>query len=253
MRLAIVILTFNEEKHIALAIESAKLCTEEIILIDSGSTDKTIEIAEKLQSRVVHRKLNNDFATQRNFALEVTDANWIFYLDADERITPDLAREINSLVNGNLPCVGEIKRRSIAFGQKMNYGVLRPDYVCRLFPRKSVEWVGQVHERPIFHLPQKRLSGYLWHYTYDDWDRYFIKLNQYTTIWSNNAYANGKRTKMLSAFGHAIVSFIQVSILKRGLLDGWLGMILCSFHFTYTLAKYTKLYHLQQEKLESNL
>lgn len=253
MRLAIAILTFNEEKNIAAAIESALLCTDEIILIDSGSTDNTVSIAHNLNAKIVYRKLDNDFARQRNFALKQTDADWIFYLDADERITPDLAVAIKKIVTTNIPCVGEIQRRNIAFGQKMNYGVLRPDYVCRLFPRKSVEWVGKVHERPTFQLPVKRLVGCLWHYTYDDWGRYFIKLNQYTSIWAQNAYVNGKKTTMLSAFCHAIVSFIQVSILKRGLFDGWLGIVLCSYHFTYTLSKYTKLYYLEQEKMERNL
>ena len=92
--LAVLILTKNEEKNIAETIQSARQCTDEVILIDSGSTDRTVEIAEKAGARVVYRAWTNDFSAQRNFGLSATDATWVLYLDADEHLTPELASAI---------------------------------------------------------------------------------------------------------------------------------------------------------------
>ena len=247
-KLAILILTKNEEKNIADVIKNAQKCSSEIIIIDSGSTDNTVGIAEALGARVVFRAWDNDFAAQRNFALSQTDAQWVLYLDADERLNADLIETIkNKMKNPELKQY-KIVRKSVAFEHKFNYGVLRPDCVTRLFPREKVEWVNKVHERPVCSLPEEILNGYIEHFTYEGWSQYLQKLNQYTTIWAEDAYRKNKKTSTVKAFAHATSGFLQMAFLKKGILDGWLGLALCCNHFTYVLMKYLKLSELQKKK-----
>lgn len=242
MSLAVLILTYNEEKHISACIKSALDAADEVVVIDAGSTDETVSLAQAAGARVVQRPMDNGFAAQRNFALTQTTAGWVFYLDADERVTPKLATELAKLKKEPAGDTAyAVERRNIAFGQRVNHGVLRPDWVARLFPRQTVQWEGKVHERPVGSWKIDKLSGGLEHYTYMNWQHYFTKFNHYTTLWAEEAYARGKRTSWLGAFLHAKISFVQVYFLKRGFLDGWLGLTLCCFHFAYTMAKYVKL------------
>lgn len=245
--LAIVILTYNEEQRLGKCIQLAQKCTSEIIVLDSGSTDATLNIAEQLGAKVCVRPIAGDFAAQRNFALSKTQADYVFYLDADEFLTAELTASIKKAVATGTPQVYSLKRQNIAFGQKVFYGVLIPDYVPRIFPRGSVQWQGKVHEKPIYNLPTQKLDGYLWHETYSSWPQYWRKFDNYTTIWAEQAWLAGKRTSALAAFNHAMGAFFKVFILKRGFMDGFIGIALCCFHFAYTLAKYTKLYSKQQE------
>lgn len=245
-QLAVVILTKNEEKNIEAVVANAKRCTEEVIILDSGSTDKTLDLAAKFGARTIFRAWTNDFAAQRNFVLDKTDADWLLYLDADERLSEELIKSINTVMRSNkLEKQYIIKRRSHAFGQVFRHGVLRPDRVARLFPRDRVSWVSKVHERPECSLQAENLAGYIEHYTYESWQQYFGKFNQYTSLWAEEAFKNGKRTTPAGAFAHASYSFLQMAFLKLGVLDGWLGLALCCNHFNYTLTKYLKLYEIQ--------
>ena len=246
-KLAILILTKNEEKNIVDVIKNAQQCSNDIIIIDSGSTDNTVELAEMAGARVYFRAWDNDFAAQRNFGLSKTDAEWVLYLDADERLNADLIEDINERTKRPDSKQYKIVRKSVAFGHKFSYGVLRPDCVTRLFPREKVEWVNKVHERPVCALSEEILDGYIEHFTYEGWSQYLQKLDQYTTIWSNDAYKNGKKTSLANAFAHAASGFLQMAFLKKGVLDGWLGLALCCNHFTYVLLKYLKLYELRKK------
>ena len=251
LTLAVVILTKNEEKNILEVIENAKKCTAEVLIIDSGSTDNTIKLATANGAKVVYRAWENDFALQRNFGLLQTDAQWVLYLDADERMNEELIAAIKQAVKSNVKKQYVLVRKSVAFGQKFNHGVLKPDKVARLFLRESVQWVNKVHERPQCSLPVVTLPGYIEHYTYESWAQWAEKFNQYTTIWADNAYVKGKRTSLPIAYAHAIYSFIQMTIIKLGVLDGWLGLALCCNHFSYTLMKYLKLYERQEKEKEA--
>lgn len=252
MSLAVLILTYNEAKHIGDCIKSVLDAADEVVVIDAGSTDETVALAQAAGARVINRPMEQGFAAQRNFALTQTTAGWVFYLDADERVTPKLATELVKLKKAPVTNVAyAVERRNIAFGQRVNHGVLRPDLVTRLFVRAAVQWEGKVHERPLGSWETVRLSGFLEHYTYMNWQHYFTKFNHYTTLWAEDAYAGGKRTSWFGAFLHAKVSFVQMFLVKRGFLDGWLGLILCCFHFAYTMAKYVKLLDLQRTMKEN--
>lgn len=248
LTIAVIILTKNEETKIVNCIESVKDHVNEIILIDSGSTDETVLMAEKLGAKIRFRAWDNDFAAQRNFALEQTNADIVFYLDADEIPNEELLKSLDKIrQKDKLDKCYKIIRKNLAFGDEFKYGVLRPDKVTRIFPRKKVSWVGKVHERPICELPVEELLGFVKHYTYDSWEQYYTKFNSYTSIWAQDAYVKGKRTTMANAYAHAIGGFFQMTILKMGILDGWLGLVLCCNHFMYTLIKYLKLLENQKK------
>ena len=248
-KLAVLILTKNEEKNITDVINNAKQCSDEIIIIDSGSTDNTVALAEQDGARVFFRAWDNDFAAQRNFGLELTNAEWVLYLDADERLDAELIDAIKVATASNkLDEQYIIRRISHAFGQKFRHGVLRPDSVARLFPRGKVLWVNRVHERPECDLPKQKLSGNIIHYTYSGWTQWLRKFEQYTTIWANDAYKKGKRTSPFGIINHANFAFIQMAFLRLGLLDGFMGIVMCCNHFFYTMIKYLKLYELQRRE-----
>ncbi len=249
--LCIIILTKNEEKDIESAIQNARQCADEVLVVDSGSTDRTVELAEKNGARVVFRAWDNDFAAQRNFALSQTEADWVLYLDADERMNDEMIRAVKKVVSANpSEATGKkqyrMQRKSVAFGKKFSYGPLYPDWVTRLFPGKSVTWVGKVHEHPECSLPTEKLSGHIEHYTYRDWQEWEEKMARYSTIWAEEAWHKGRRTSLPEGLLHGIGSLFSTLILRRGFLDGWMGVCLSCMYFSYTMLKYLKLYQKQK-------
>lgn len=248
MSLAVLILTFNEEANIEKCIKSAARVADKIVVIDSGSSDRTREIAEELGVKVVVRPMTDGFAGQRNFALTQTDAAWVFFLDADERISDDLADEIKKAVAKNDQVAYKMPRRSYVFGEWVKYGGWYPDYCLRLMPRTSTKWEGLAHERPITDLTIRNLCGNIDHYTYSDWSRNITKINSYTTLMAEKMYQSGKRASTLDIVVHPFWAFVRMYLLKRGLLDGRLGFIMAVIHSFYTMMKYVKLFYLQQGK-----
>lgn len=245
--ISVVILTKNEEKNIIDVINSCKCISDNVIIVDSGSTDCTVELAQNHGAKVVYRAWDNDFSAQRNFALEHVDTDWVLYLDADERLNSTLINSIKKIFVKNENKQYILKRKSIAFGQEFNYGTLKPDFVPRLFKTKHVHWVNKVHEKPICEDIAEVLDGHIEHYTYSGWSQWFEKFNQYTSIWAQDAYSKGKRGTLGKAFWHSFFGFLQMLIIKKGILDGGMGIVLCVMHFLYTLTKYLKLMELQRK------
>ena len=248
--LTVVILTKNEEKNIVDVVRNAAQVTDDILIIDSGSNDKTVELAKQENARVVYRAWDNDFAAQRNFAFEHTDKEWILYLDADERLNDELVEAIKSVVKSNQVRQYSIKRKSIAFGKKFSYGVLKPDFVPRLFKTHRLKWVNKVHERPVCEDKLILLEGYISHYTYTSWEQWLHKFDQYTTVWAENSHKEGKKVGLLQAFAHMFFGFFNMLVLKKGILDGSMGIALCFLHAYYTLMKYLKLIELNRCNIE---
>ena len=241
---ALLVLAKNEEHNIVDCLESARGC-DELIVIDDNSTDRTVALAEAQGARVVNHTLTG-FADQFNFARDQAQSDWIFYLDADERLSPGLVEDLRRHMAEYPNMVGTIKRRNFAFGARHRFGVLRPDRVPRLFPRQSINWQGLVHPFPDFSLPTKPLRGHLIHFTYRDWHHYFNKYNQYTTLWAAEAYRRGKRTGQAEAWGRAAWSLFKMLVINGGLLGGPLTWLLCFHHFGYTMTKYLKLIEIQE-------
>lgn len=246
--LAILILTKNEEDNISDVVRNAFKCADEVVVIDSGSSDNTVGIARNEGAKVCYRKWDDDFAAQRNFGLLQTSTDWVLYLDADERLNSKLIEAVNKEIQLNDTTKQYvIQRKSVAFGTEFNYGVLQPDYVRRMFPRTKVKWVNKVHEHPQCSLTVEHLDGHIIHYTYKDWQHWEIKLCQYTTIWANDAFVQGRRVSRSGIFIHSLGGFVKMFFLRVGFMDGWMGLYMCFNHFFYTMLKYLKLYELQRK------
>ena len=245
----VVILTRNEEKNIEGAIENAKLVSEKVLIVDSGSTDRTVELAKENGATVVFREWDDNFSAQRNVALEHIDTDWVLYLDADERLNDRLLSDVKSAVESEKIAMYRFVRRNSAFGKDFRYGVLGPDSVIRLFPKDKVRWQDKVHERPVGDLPVITLKGYMRHYTYRTFEQYIQKMNQYSSIGAQNYHDKHKKVSVIGDFVfRPVFAFLKMYVLKKGFLEGWLGFVLCLNYANYTLNKYVKLKLLNEEK-----
>lgn len=242
--ITVVILTKNEEEHIVDVIKNAQKLTDKVLIVDSGSTDRTVELAEKYKAKVIYRAWDNDFSAQRNFALKHVETEWVLYLDADERLTDGLINNIKKELSRNEDCQYSFYREIYSFGFRYKHGIFKPDEVIRIFKTNSVVWKNKVHEHPECKSKKKVLPGMVIHYTYKNWQHWLDKAGSYTTIWAEDNFANGKRTTPTSAFMHAFYGLIRAYFIQLGFLDGWAGVFSSLQHFFYTLMKYLKLYEL---------
>ena len=237
--LTVVILTKNEEENINDVIKNVAQLTKNILIVDSGSTDKTVELAKSAGAQIIYREWDNDFSAQRNFALNKVETEWVLYLDADERLTESLIAEIKKVINENKKALYKFERRTSAFGKDFKYGVLSPDYVKRMFPVKDAKWQGKVHEAVVTELPVIKLKGYIKHYTYKDFEQYISKMNVYSSIWAENS--NKKVGFIKDIVFRPIFAFIKMYVIQLGFLEGWFGFVLAVNYSLYTLNKYAKL------------
>ena len=246
--LTVVVLTHNEEENIEACIKSC-LFAKEILVIDDDSTDETIRMAESLGARVLHRSMNGDFGAQKTFGLNNAMYPWVFIVDADERVTPELAKEIKLVVEKNDPCCYAVQRENHFYSGNATHGVLRPDWVVRLVPKKQTTVEGQVHEKVLSPYQTKKISGFLIHYPYRDWEAYFRKFDKYTSLSAEKYIASGKRCSFIKdILIRPLWAFIKVYFLNLGFLDGKLGWIFSVNHYFYTMMKYVKLYALEKSK-----
>jgi len=243
--LTIIILAKNEGSNIEEAVRNGRQCTDDVLVIDSGSTDGTVELAERAGARVVYRAWDDDFAAQRNFALTQTEAKWVLYLDADERMDEKMCEHVRSIVSTGVAGQYAMVRHMVFDGFRFRHGIFAPDTVYRMFLRDTVTWVGKVHEHPECHSSKQSLAGIVDHYTYESWHQWLQKADHYTSIWASESFERGKRTTLSGAFCHAFFGGLRVLLVKAAFLDGWMGILSCGQHAFYTMLKYVKLYELQ--------
>lgn len=243
---SIVLLTRNEESNIRACLESCTFA-QEVILVDDGSMDRTVEIAGELGARIFHRSMNGDWGAQQTYGIEQAAQPWIFLLDADERVTPQLKASIEKVLNGDDRHVSyEVQRENHFISGRASHGVVRPDWVLRLMPREGASVVGQVHPAIVTPFPSKRLKGRLVHFPYANWDSYFRKFDKYTKLAAEKYLAEGRNCHFVSdILLRPAWAFFKVYFLNRGFLDGKLGFIFSVNHYFYTLAKYVRFYYLK--------
>lgn len=243
--LSVLILTRNEEKHIRDCIESCLSVADEVIVIDDGSTDQTVAIAESLGAKVVQHALAQDWAQQRMFAISQASCEWILFVDADERLSSDLSQEIRNMIRTDIKKSFTIQRENVFHHNKATHGVLRPDRVLRLMPRDGVTVTGAVHEIIASIYPSEPLQSSMYHYTYDTWEQYFNKFNSYTTVAAETYRRSNKSVSFVKdILIRPFWAFLKMYVLQGGFLDGKMGWVLSVNHYFYTMMKYVKLYHL---------
>lgn len=243
--LSVIVLTKNESRQIGPCLDSVA-GADELLVIDDFSDDDTTQLARQAGAKILQRPLDT-FAAQRNFALSQAQGDWVFFLDADERLSPGLMSALRRHMLAPAPRSGRLIRRNFAFGRRHRFGPLKPDRVTRLFRRSQVHWEGAVHERPVSSDPPAELAGYLIHHTYRDWPQYLTKQRRYAELWAQQAQASGRSATVWTALWRAGAGLFKMLFLNLGLLGGPLSWALCWQHASYTLNKYLILaYNLQR-------
>lgn len=246
-KITALILAKNEERNIEDCIRSVSF-TDEVLVIDDFSTDNTKQIAENMGARVIQHAMAGDWGGQQTFAIQNATHEWVLFIDADERISEPLAKEIREVVEKGEEKAYWILRQNKFHHNHATHGVLRPDYVDRLFPAKGSYVTGYVHPTIVTPYPNAKLKNVMYHYTYDNWDQYLNKLNNYTRLAAEKYKDKHKSCHFVKDIMlRPLWAFIKVYILNGGFLDGKMGWILSVNHYFYTMNKYVKLYYLYKD------
>lgn len=252
-RLTATILTRNEAHNIVDCLASLAGLADEIIVLDSGSTDATRALAREHGATVIE----DDgpwpgFGPQKARALAHAQGDWVLSIDADERVTPALKVAIEQAISAGTSEVYALPRRSQFCGRFIDHAGWYPDYVVRLFKRGSAQFSADlVHEKLLYQGECGRLATPLLHYSYRDYSDVLRKVESYSTAGARQAFAAGKRTTPWSAFVHGGWAFVRTYLLRRGFLDGSHGFGVACMNAQASYYKYMKLWHLSQAKADA--
>jgi glycosyltransferase involved in cell wall biosynthesis len=223
--LSAIVITKNEAANIGACLDSLTFCDERIV-VDCGSTDATVEIAQQKGARVEFHEWRG-FGPQKNYALSLATGTWVLSLDADERVTNELATAIKSAIATPSADAWEVLRLSSFCGRQMRHSGWYPDYVLRLFRRGAARFDEVlVHERIIYHGVIKRLQPPLLHYPVRRLEDALSRLNRYSTAKSQMLVESGRRVGFMTGIGHGLFSFLRAYVLRLGFLDGAEGFLL---------------------------
>ncbi|HSV53962.1 MAG TPA: glycosyltransferase family 2 protein [Burkholderiaceae bacterium] len=253
MRLSVILITRNEAANIAACIASVSFA-QEVVVVDSGSTDSTVAIAEAAGARVVRTADWPGFGPQKNRALALASHEWVLSIDADERVSPALAEQIRAaMVQGGTEAF-EIPRLTQFCGQWIHHCGWTPDYVLRLFRRGVARFSDDlVHERLLLNQgTPARLTSPLMHYSYPSPSHYWRKLEQYSQLWAQQKHAQGRRTSMARAVLSGVVAFARSYFFRLGFLDGAMGFAVCTMQAQAAFGKYFALYCLNRQEDDSH-
>jgi len=244
-KLSVVIISKNESINIYNCVKSASFA-EEVLVLDSGSDDDTVKLAKKAGARVISSKWLG-YGAQKNLAIKLAKGEWIFSLDADERINTNLAFEIISATKKNQDLVYEISRKSLFVSKFMAYSGWRPDFTKRLFKKGSGAFQEKsVHEHFITNFKVGRLKESLIHYSYRDFETVLKKINTYSSCGANDYHKAKIKGSLLKAILHGLWAFFKTYFIKFGFLDGAEGFMLAFANAEYSYYKYLKLYYLHR-------
>ncbi|OBX06721.1 glycosyltransferase [Gallibacterium salpingitidis] len=245
-RLAVALIVKNEADNLVTCLESIKDWVDEIVIVDSGSTDNTLEIAAQYTNKIYSHTDWQGFGKQRQIAQNYVESEYLLWLDADEVITDQLKQSILSAITKNTPkTVYQVGRLSEVFGREIRHSGWYPDFVTRLYRTNDTQYNDAlVHEKVL--LPQgftiEKLNGDLLHYSYKDLHHYLIKSANYARAWADQREQAGKKTSLLQGIAHAIGCFVKMYILKAGFLDGKQGLLLAILSAHSTFVKYADLW-----------
>jgi glycosyltransferase involved in cell wall biosynthesis len=237
IKLSAILIVRNEERDLPACLESLHGLADEIVVVDSGSSDRTVDIARAFGARVIHREFGG-FGPQKQFALEQATGDWVINVDADERLSPMLGREIKTTLAA-APAVNgyHLRFHNMFLGRRLRFGGHWSEWHLRLFRRDSAHYEGrEIHEGISVAPPHGRLRGPVLHKSYTNFSEYLEKCNRYTGLIARDKYRKGRRFTLWS-HGRLPWDFFSRYILKLGFLDGNAGFIYAVLSAYYTWLK----------------
>lgn len=246
--LSVILITKNEAANIRVCLESVAWA-DELIVVDSGSTDDTVAICNELGAQV-HVHDWPGFGVQKNRALGYATKDWVLSLDADERVTPELRAEIEMILRtAHTTDAYLVPRLSNYCGRFMRHSGWYPDLLPRLFKRDKARFSDDlVHERLIIEGTTGKLQGLLLHYAFDDLEEVLHKVNQYSTAGAQMMQRRGRQASLTGAVLRGLWSFVRTYILRGGILDGREGFMLAVSNAEGTYYRYLKLMLLNRKR-----
>jgi glycosyltransferase involved in cell wall biosynthesis len=243
--LSVVVITLNEEKNIREALNSASFA-DEVVVLDSFSTDGTPEICRGFTDKVFQEEWRG-FSGQKQRAVDLAENDWVFILDADERITPGLAEEIKRLMEAGPDRPGYFcPRRNHFMGREIRHGGWYPDYSVRLFDRRRGRFKERaVHEAVKLDGEAGYLKNPMLHFTYDSVSDYLRRMDKYSALAAEELRKGGRKAGIADLFLRPHGTFLKMFFLKRGFLDGIYGFLLAGLYSFYVFSKYAKLLEMQ--------
>jgi glycosyltransferase involved in cell wall biosynthesis len=246
-KISAVVRTFNEAKNIKECLESLTWA-DEIVVVDSGSTDATIEIAKTFTARVIHQPWLGHIK-QSQFATDSAANRWILHMDADERVTPELRDEILRLDLEKSDCDAyEMPRKHFFMQRWIHHSAWYPDYKIRLFRKDLCKWGGYApHDEVKVKGKMGRLRGDIIHYIYTDIAHFAATKNTYSTLTAQDHFRNGRRARIIDFTLRPVYAFLYRYFVRLGVLDGIPGFVISIMEAHGVFMKYSKLYELQKK------
>lgn len=241
-RLSVTVITWNEEERLRRCLESVQWA-DQIVVVDAGSDDKTVEIARGFTDHVLVRAWDG-FARQKNFALDQASGDWVLSVDADEEVSPELAEEIRRTIATAQAAAGyAVPRRNVFWGKWVRHGLLYPDWQVRLFRRGAGRFVPRdVHESVEVDGTVGRLHGALVHHSYRDVADFLARTNRYTTLAADEWIRSGKRVRASDLVLRPLGRFLSMYVVHAGFLDGWRGFLLAVLYAYYVFVRSAKVW-----------
>lgn len=245
------VICLNEESQIRRCLESIKWC-QEIIIIDSGSTDQTLEICREYTDKILHRDWSG-YVDQKRYGLEQCSSEWVLNIDADEEVSSELKEEIVTLTaqdaKQRLPYNGFLISRVVYYlGRWWRNGGWYPEYRLRLCRKSATTWGGtDPHEKASVTGETKKLSGELYHYTYKDIQDQVNRLNKFASSAAKSMITKGKAPSIIQMLIRPAFRFIKFYFLKQGFKDGVAGFIIAMLEAYYVFLKYAKVWEANQK------
>ncbi|MEO9533449.1 MAG: glycosyltransferase family 2 protein [Crocinitomicaceae bacterium] len=248
-QLSVIIITLNEERNIERALKSVQRIADEVIVLDSFSTDKTQEICEQYKVRFIQEKWKG-YAATKNLANSLANCEWIFSLDADEEVDAELEQQILKQKEAGFSGTYSVNRLTNYCGKWIKHSTWYPDKKIRIFEKSSTKWGGEfVHEELEFegNPTNKELPGHLNHYSYYDYVDHRSRADKYSVLTAQKLHAAGKSVGPLKPYISSIGRFITMFILNLGFLDGWAGFKIAQISAQSNVVKYKELRKLNQQ------
>jgi len=241
-KLSVTVITHNEAANIEACLESVGWA-DEILVVDSGSTDRTAELARAAGARVIERDWPG-YAAQKNFAAGEAGHDWILSVDADERVTPELRDEIRRVLDDHSDAAGyRVPRVTWHLGRWIRTTDWYPDYQLRLYDRRRAAWKPRrVHESVTADGPVAYLKRDLQHYSFRDLSDQMARLDRYSTLAAEEMYEAGRRAGIVDLMLHPPAAFLRNYLLRRGFADSLPGFIISVMNAHYVFLKFAKLW-----------